>query len=141
MSQHTYDPAKMLFSFAGIPVTGYAPDTFIEVERDEEGFTKQVGASGEVVRSKNNNLGGKVTLTLMADSQTNDLLSAIAAADEVSGTGVGALLGEEFGGTTLFAAANAWVQKLPKVERGKEAGTVQWVFDCAQLKLFVGGLL
>jgi hypothetical protein len=141
MAQHTYDPAKVLFSFAGIPVTGYAPDTFLEVERDEEAYTKQVGAAGEVVRTRNNNRGGKVTVTLMADSQTNDLLSAIAVADELTGVGVGALLGEEANGTLLFNAANAWVQKMPRVERAKEAGTVQWVFDCAELYVFVGGLL
>jgi hypothetical protein len=141
MSQKTYDPAQLLFSFAGIPVTGYAKDTFIEVEYEADAFSDEVGAAGEVVRVKNNDERGTVTVTLMADSQTNDLFSAVAAADRVSGTGVAPLLGKEFNGTTAFSSANAWVKKMPKVERGTEAPTVQWVFRCAKLKVFVGGLL
>jgi hypothetical protein len=140
MSTKTYDPKKIHFSFAGSILTGYAPDTFLEVERDEDAYTKQVGATGEVVRSRNNNRGGKITLTLMADSASNDILSAIAAADEVGNAGVAPVLGEDANGTTLFSGANAWIQKMPKVERGKEAGTVQWAFDVAELKIFAGGL-
>jgi Protein of unknown function (DUF3277) len=137
----TYDPAKVLASFAGIPLNGgIAPDTFLKVERDEEGFTKQVGADGHAVRSRNNNRGGKATFTVMADSALNDALSAVANADELTGVGVGVFHVAEFAGTTLCHAENAWVQKLPAVERGKESGTVEWVLDCADLEMFIGGL-
>ncbi len=141
MSVRTYDPAQFLFSFAGVPLTAYAPDTFIKVERDEDSFSKQTGATGEVTRSKSNNRGGKVTLTLMSHSQDNDALSAIQAADELSGTGVAPLQGKELNGTTVVSAANAWIQKPPAVERGKESGTTEWTFDCAVIEVFNGGLL
>lgn len=136
----TYDPAKVLFSFAGSLITGYADDTFIEAERAEDGFTLLVGASGEGARSKNNNKSGTVTVTLMASSQSNDILSALAAADELAGTGVGALYLKELDGTTLVSAPAAWIKKMPSVSRGKEVGTVQWVFDCESMEMSVGGL-
>lgn len=141
MSIKTYDPAKILFSFGGSLITGFGPDTFITVERNEDGFTLTVGAAGEAVRTKSNNHSGKVTVTLLASSQSNDFLSAIAVADELAGTGVAPLFGKEFNGTTTFAACNAWVQKIPNIERAKEEGTVQWVFECADLEMFNGGLL
>ncbi len=138
---HTYDCAKVLFSFGGSPITGFAADTFIEVERDEDAYTKSGGTRGETVRSVNPNKGGSITITLMDDSISNDILSAIAIADELSRTGVVPCLGKEIGGTMLFAAGNSWIKKLPKIERGKELGTTKWVFDCASLEIFAGGLI
>lgn len=141
MATKTYDPAKVLVSFAGQLITGIAPDTFISAERNEDGFTLVVGAGGEATRSQSRNRSGTVTLTLMASSQANDILSAQAAADELAGTGVAALFIKELNGTTRAMAASAWIKKLPTVERAREAGTVEWTFECEALDLTVGGLL
>lgn len=137
----TFDPAKVLVSFAGQVITGFAPDTFISAERNEDGFTLVVGAGGEATRSQSRNKSGTVTLTLMASSQSNDILSAVALADELSGTGVSPLFIKEFNGTTVVMAQNAWIKKLPVMERAKEAGTVEWVFECEAVDLLLGGLL
>ncbi len=141
MATKTYDPNRMLFSFAGRNISGWAKGTFIEVDFDEDAFTKQTGAGGETARAKNNNRGGTVKITLMAHVQSNDILSAIAAADQLTNSGVGSIFGKEFNGTTRFSSGNAWVKKLPKVERSEENGTVEWMFDCADLDVFVGGLI
>lgn len=139
---HTYDAAKHLFSFAGqLIANGFGPDTWLKVSRNNDGFTLTKGASGEGTRSKTNDNSGTVELTLMADSQANDILAAIGVADELSGTGVGALFIKEFNGTTRVSAGSAWIKKLPDLERAKEVGTVTWVFECDDLELFAGGLL
>lgn len=137
----TYDPAKHLLSFAGNILTGAGKDTFIKASRDEDGFTKHKGVSGEGGRSKNNNNGGTVEYTCLAQSQTNDILSALAAADELLGTGTGSLFCRELNGTTVLHSTIAWVKKHPDLERGKEAGEVTWIFDCDDLQIFNGGLL
>lgn len=137
----TYDPALVIPTFAGNLLTGFGPDTFIKVERNEDGFTLAVGAGGEAARAQSRNRSGTVTFTVLATSQTNDILSAIAAADELSGTGVAEFQLSEVNGTTLCHAANAWVKKLPSVERGKEVGTVEWVLECDSIEVFAGGLL
>lgn len=137
----TYDPALVNVSFSGLPLTGFAPDSFLKVSRNEDGFALTVGAGGEAARSQSRNRSGEVTITLMATSQANDLLSAIANADELAGTGVGTLFIKELNGTTLVMAESAWVKKMPDMERGKEITEVEWVFTCADLSMFLGGLI
>lgn len=137
----TYDPALLILNFAGIPISGYADGTFVKVERDGETFAKYVGADGTIARSRTRNNGGKVTFTLAATSPCNDLLSAQAALDEAFGTGMGSCRGEDLAGTTTFMAMEAWIQKPPAIEFGKEIGTREWVIDCASLQWLVGGVL
>jgi len=42
-------------------------------------------------------------------------------------------------GSTEVHSVNAWIQKLPKIERAKEAGTIVWMFACADLEIHAGG--
>ena len=137
----TFDPAKHAFSFLGNTFTAFGKDSFIKASRDEDAFTKEVGTTGEVVRSKNNNRCGSVEVTVMAHSQDNDILSSLAAADELTGTTVGELTMLELNGTSRLSASQAWIRKAPDMERAKVAGEVVWIFDCADLEIFHGGLV
>jgi hypothetical protein len=141
MSTKTYDPKQDKVSFGGVVLGGFADGTFIKVERDEDTFSRKTGAAGEQVWIRNRNRGGKVTLTLMQQSQSNDALSAFMAADELLGTGVQPLFIAEVNGTTLVHAGEARVAKPPVVNRSKDAETVEWVMDCADIDVFVGGLV
>jgi hypothetical protein len=141
MTTRTYDPALVNVSFSGIPLSGFAPDTFLKATRSTDAFALKIGAGGEAARALSRDRSGEVTLTLMATSQSNDLLSAIANADEQSGQGVGALFIKELNGTTLLMAESAWVKKMPDLERGTDIATVEWVFTCADLTVFLGGLV
>lgn len=136
---YTYSPDRVIISFNGMPIRGFAPDTFIEVERDEDGFMKLTGSLGDVARSKNLNKGGKVTITLMAVSPTNDDLYGIGLVDEDDGTAYGEIFIKDLSGNMECHADTAWILKWPTVERGKESGTVTWVFDCASIDVRPGG--
>lgn len=139
MSTKTYDPLEISCVFLGIPISGFANGTFVEAERNEDTFTLTVGASGEGARARNRNKSGQVTFTLLATSSSNDLLAAVAAADELNGTGSGPLFIKDRLGTTVAVAANAWVKKQPKIEYGKEVSDRQWVIECEALEIFSGG--
>jgi hypothetical protein len=142
MSQATtYDPALVVASFAGIPISGFADGTFVAVERNNDSYTLMVGAGGEAARSRSRNSSGKVTFTLMATSPVNDLLSAVWHADELLGTGVGAVIVKDMQGTTLCVANNAWIMKPPKVEYGKEISTREWVIECESIYMSPGGVI
>jgi hypothetical protein len=141
MTISTYDPALVFPSLAGIVLSGFADGTFIEAERSEDGFTLTVGASGEAARAQARNRSGRVTFTVLATSQVNDALSALAAQDELLSTGVGVFHMTEARGTTVLHAENAWIMKLPKIERNKEVATVEWVIECEDLEVFAGGLV
>lgn len=134
-----YSPDQVIVTFGSIIIRGYANDTFVEVERDEDGFTKYTGALGDVARSKNLNLGGSLTITLMAVSPTNDDLHALALLDELDGDAYATLQVTDLSGNMFCNAEIAWIKKMPKIERAKESGTVQWVFDCAAIDVRAGG--
>lgn len=134
-----YDPSQVSFSFMGNNITGFMDGTFIEVERDEDGFTKHVGSLGDVTRTRNLNHAGKITLTLMAQSPSNDILNTIYAQDEQFGTNYGALQIIDHNGNMKVHVTYAWIMKAPKIERAKESGTTVWVFDCADVEIVAGG--
>lgn len=134
-----YDAAKVVISFRGVLLSGYADGDFCKVAFDEDAWTKTVGASGEVVRAKNNNRTGSIEVTLLQSSSSNDYLSAQYNIDELTGVGSGVLQVMDLYGTTLMVA-EAWIKQVPEVTFGKEASQRAWMFDTAQIQFpIVGG--
>jgi hypothetical protein len=136
-----YDPGRIVVIWNGIQIQGYGPDTFVKATRNEDAFTEQVGANGDVVHVRNRNRTGKVTFTVQDASPSNDQLSAAAIADELTGLSVGALMIKDLNGTTLVQCANARIQKFPDLEYAAAAGTNDWVLMCAELEMLLGGEL
>lgn len=136
---NTYDPGRITISFAGFTVTGYADGTFVKVARATELYTKTVGAGGEVARTRTRDRSGRVTLTLLASSPANDLLTAQFQRDEKDGSGVAPLMIKDLNGTSIHHAPNAWIAKLPDVEFGKDLPTREWEIDCDALDMTIGG--
>lgn len=139
MAVKVYDPAQVHVIFNGILIEGIAKDTFVLAERTNDMFSVMVGADGEGARAKTNDTSGTVTVTLMQSSISNDALSAIAAVDELTGDGVGALLVKDGLGRTILAAESAWIKKIASVEYGSEITNREWVFETDDLQMFVGG--
>lgn len=139
MSVRTFDPGQVIVSVGGVPMSGYADGTFLSVDRDEQMFTKVVGADGTTTRVKSNNRSGTMTLTLKQSSPSNDVLSAFAALDESVNAGVVPILVKDLSGTTIFFSATGWIQKYPTAEFAKEISNREWIFDLADIDVFVGG--
>lgn len=135
----TYDPKFVLLTLGEIFFSGFADGTMIQVEREGDSFTKYTGGDGEVSRVRNRNRSGSVTVTLAQTSLTNDLLSALLAADELAGTGVRPLTLRDMSGNSLVAADRAWLKKPAALEFGKDMSNRQWVIDCAFVEPVVGG--
>lgn len=139
MALTKYDAAKLTVIFNGIPISGFADGTFISVEQTEDTFTLAVGSAGESVRSANRNRSGRVTLTLLQSSLSNDALSAIHNADRLSGDGVGALLIKDNSGRSIISAAKAWIMKPATSEFAREASNREWIFESDALLHNIGG--
>jgi hypothetical protein len=139
MAIKSFDPAQVSIIFAGIPIEGFADGTFITAARDNPSFTKVVGSDGEGARSKSNDTGGSVTVTLMQTSLSNDALSAIMALDEATGDGVGPLLIKDGLGRTLISAESAWLEKPADAEFAREISNREWVIQTDNLQIFDGG--
>lgn len=134
-----YDPSKVIVTFKGIQVQGYAESTFVKASRAEETFKTNVGAGGDVVRVRNRNRMGTVVVTLQMSSPTNDLLQAIATQDEITGDQYGSLQIKDLNGTTYVTAEKAWIQKPADAEFGADSPNREWSIDCAELVIKNGG--
>lgn len=122
-------------------IVGGFPIEVESIEIDQpEGFTKKVGAQGEVARSKVNDDTAEVTITLLQTSDSNIILDALYAADRNSPGGVtNPITVKDILGTTLFFCLNSWGKKKAPLKFGKEVEDRVWVIDCAQVQSVIGG--
>lgn len=141
MTLKNYDPKQVLITFGAIIIGGFADGVFCKVERTSEAFNTKAGADGEVCRTRTNDNRGKITITLMQSSLSNDLLSAQHSLDKALPLGLGTshLLIKDLSGRTLCEAPQSWIVKEPDQEFGKEAADREWVLEASDLITFVGG--
>lgn len=135
----TYDPGLVVLTVGGVPIKGFADGTFITVERTNDMYSKVTGADGIVSRAKSQDKSGSITITLAQTSSSNDVLSAFAAQDELSNTGVVPVNCKDLSGRSVYFTATAWVRKMPNSEYSKEVSDREWSLDCDELSMFVGG--
>jgi hypothetical protein len=133
MSTYTYDPGKVSCSTAGVKLSGYADGTFIEAARSEPLSSTKVSADGSVVtRVKSRNRSGSLTLTLLAESESNAYLDKLRALDEFGGNSVFPMVIDDGNGTEIFSAT-AWIEELPSYSYAKEGGTRAWKFGLSDM--------
>ncbi len=140
MAVQTYSPKKVTISWlpAGI-ITGYADGSFIKVSRRTDTVSLIVGSDGGAARSMLSDKSGEITISLLQTSPSNDLLSAAAISDELSGAFYGPLFVKDLFGRSLYACANAWVRKIADGDYDREVGPRDWVFETDNLEMFHGG--
>lgn len=134
----TYDPNSIIQSFGTIPILGL-DDDMVEIEFDEDEFTDKAGSQGDVVVTRNRNRLADITLHLLAESPTNDRLSAHADLSRVSPIFYQPYQLKNLLGTTLLFAKKAWIKKRPAVEYAKESGSRVWVLRGVFDQYTVGG--
>lgn len=139
MAVRTFDPKSVIITVGGVPMSGFADGTFLEVTADTQQFTKVIGADGFVTRVKTNNYGGVMTLTLGQTSPSNDVLSGFLAADRISNLGVVPILIKDLSGTTILFSATGWLQQFADVTFGNTNNNRAWNFDLAEMDIFIGG--
>jgi len=131
----TFDPKQVVLIYGGNPIEGYADGTFVEVAANAgDGFTKQVGADGEVARAKSTDNTHEVTITLMQSSASNAYLSTIRNKDKMGSRAVYPLEITDLNGETKFSWEEAWVHGDPSYGFGKDLTERQWVLSTGQAK-------
>ncbi|MGN6701455.1 MAG: phage structural protein [Burkholderiaceae bacterium] len=136
----TYSADQVTVTVGGVIVSGFTDGDFVSAEYDDDRFKKHVGADGDVGRAKNPSRAGNITVTLSASSPANDELSALFNLESLAGVDAPIAIGVvDLSGRTVIAASKAWIKKAPKVGFGKEIGSREWVLDCADLSMFIGG--
>jgi hypothetical protein len=138
-SVKTFNPKAVIAVVGGVPLSGFAEGTMITAERASDAFEKYVGTQGEVSRAKLADISGTFTFTLAATSSSNDYLSTLREADELTGSGIIPVSVTDLSGTTVLVGAMGWIKKAPKVEFGKSVSSREWVLDVAEFDVLVGG--
>lgn len=122
-SQTHYDAIDCTVMVGGVYVTGLAED-MVTGAKDEDYFSTQVGAQGDVVENEINNPLGTVTVKVQATSPQRSYLTNLAQSGEhLPVWVVNKTLGERFGGT------NARVKTAPEAAQGNEAGDREFAFQ------------
>lgn len=138
MTVATYDAKAVQVVFGGFTMSGFAKDSKVDIEFDENAWTKQIGVDGEGTRSKTNNQGAKITVKLMQSSKSNDILSGIEKLDRMTNSGALPLMIKDSSGNSLYLCESAWIAKHPKVEFSVDAGPREWLFETDMLVAFTG---
>lgn len=139
MALKNYDPQKVVITWKGLLILGYADGTFVTAERNEAAYSLHVGAGGDATRVRSRNASGKFTVTLVQSSTSNRDLSTAHARDLLTNTEVGPMTVKDLNGTTLATADEAWIDNSAKIERGAEQANVEWSFSCASIVLSNNG--
>lgn len=135
----TFNPAKVILTFASTTIVGLAKGTQIKVSRDSDQTTDDVGANGDVVVVINNDERGYIDLELLQSSPSNDFLSEQAELFKAGG-GTKPVECIDLNGTSVASGLDAWVVKLADSEYATEAANRAWRIRVARLKHFVGAI-
>ena len=130
MSVSTYDPSQVSMIYGTVLIKGFAPDSAITIEYDEDDWGYSTGVDGEGTRTKNTNKSATIGAVLAQSSAVNELLSAARNLDvnTPGGTGGQPLMIKDNSGTSLFSCETAWIQKPPSVEYKRESTDREWTF-------------
>lgn len=139
MAVRSYDPKEVSVIVGSQPIGGFGDGDMVTITRNEDAWSMIVGATGETTRSKNANKSGTFTITLLASSESNDYLSELQLADELSGTATFSVYVKDNFGRSLYSAATAWIKKQADGSFGKESGTREWTIETDELIMFAGG--
>lgn len=136
----TYSADAWTFNYAGLAVeSGKGPDEFLKSEHVDAESTMTVGLDGSTVFNQIKNKSRKMTLTLLATSKGNAVLSAYYNAHRRTEGGLPApLFVEDRLGTTKEISSAAVIEFMPDFAAGKEAGVIVWSFLVADAETFVG---
>ncbi len=129
----TYDPKKVIVTFGGVPITGFADGTFVQVDPNAESFTRKVGADGEVVRAKTNDNTHTVVITLQQSSASNSFLGNAYNTDKLTGAGMLPLSITDLNGGTIAFWPQAWIQTDPSWGYAKETTDRGWTLHTGQI--------
>jgi hypothetical protein len=137
--QGTYAAEKVVITVGSVIVTGFTDGDFITAKYDEDRYTHKAGADGEVGRAKTASRAGTIEITLSATSDANDELSLLFNLGQLGGIDPPVPVSvADLSGTSLAAAAKAWIKTAPDMTFGKDIGERVWTLQCAGLLITYG---
>lgn len=131
-----YSPKDVVCSWNGIAIEGFAPDSFLRIQRTSPLVSQVVGAGGQVALTRNADKTGSIEIELMQTSPSNLMLSAIQAkqdAMELELDITSNFIIFDPSGSVMATGVNAWLEELPAIELGREQNSKVWRFGCERV--------
>ena len=132
----TYDAKDVSIIISDRAASGF---NSVSVTRESDTWSDDVGADGEVARSKSNDKRGNFELTMQQTSEFNDFLSSLHNEDEATGNKIFNVTVKDNRGKSLHESAEAWIQKLPDSEYAQASGERVWSIRAAAVSGTIGG--
>lgn len=132
----TYNPQRTIATWAGILFQGEMDGEHYSLEFQEDDVTLHIGSKGHATFTENANKSAIFTAMLVQSSPTNNLLSAARAAKLA-----GPFMLKELDTLTLAEGADARIQKMTPIKRGKEIVACEWKIIIPNCIAFAGGSL
>lgn len=138
----TYDVKAYDLIIGDHLVCGFGEGASIEISADSDLFSDVVGIDGKVTRTRSHDRRATLTLTLMASSDSNEVLSDIFKADRdgVNGEGVFPVSLVNREGGDLFVADEAYIARAPDLSLDATVGERVWTIRLSNLDQCHAGL-
>lgn len=138
----TYNLKQTVITVGGLPVEGFSEDDAVTFTPDAEEYTKSVGADGEVTRSRTNNFAGTFTFMLKQTSRSNDLFNTFLKLTRTVAVGdIFPISIKDLNGGDFIFAEQCWIESMPEIGYGREAGDREWTIATAKASVTLGGAL
>lgn len=131
-----YEAGAIQVAWAGLDLSsGWADDTFLEIEPIADIYAEAFGANGQMGMSKLANQGALITMTFKQTAPVRKEIARIAAAQQLIGAKMEVALFKVIdptGDSIDFYANNAILKSKPTNTFGAEMGEVSYTWVCEQ---------
>lgn len=117
----SYDPKKVNVNVNGTILTGFANDGVVNVSKNEDAVTPNVGCKGDVVYEENANESGTIAVTLQSTSPSLSMLRSLASGRRTFSVSISDVNADD---PVNISAQKCRILKLPDIPRGKGSSTV-----------------
>lgn len=139
MSVGRYRADNVIALIGAVPVQGFGPGTFINIQPVQDTFETYIGIDGELARIRRLDKLYDVSISILPTSNTNDFLSALYVTDTKTNLGLGVqpLSIVDLNGGSIFFAAFSWINNPPDITYAANASIRTWVFRCVSSLNFI----
>jgi hypothetical protein len=122
-------------------IVGGAEGTFVKVARDSDTWTHVTSVDNFATRVHSANDSGKITLTLLQSSPSNDVLTAVYNRDKQmkNSSGLFTITVKDGSGRSVDFAQEAYISSFPERDYDQTLSNREWVISCTNLQSYVGG--
>lgn len=140
MSVATYSPGEVSLYIAGLhQVTGFSPNSIIQITKDEPYFKKFKGAHGKNERMTVPDKTYTLEISLSQTSPSNSVINALATLDHISGIAQFPVFAKDSSGQSVFLSAACWVESPAVASYGSDIASRVWTITCTEMIFGLSG--